>query len=286
MFQIINHTCSKIHSHRLEGKVAIITGGASGFGETTAALFARHGAKVVIADVQDDRGHALCGRIGLPEKVTYVHCDVTRDDDVRSAVDLAVSKYGGLDIMFNNAGIPGNLDFAIADADGDNFKRVFDVNVYGAFLGAKHAARAMIPARRGGVILFTASVASVVAGESPHSYAASKHAVVGLMKNLCVELGKHGIRVNAISPCAVATPLLTGTMGVGKEVVEDIICASANLKGVVPTADDVAEAALYLGSDESKFVSGLNLVVDGGYSTTNQSYTRVINTVFSPKSVP
>ncbi|XP_047977689.1 secoisolariciresinol dehydrogenase-like [Salvia hispanica] len=273
-------------SKRLEGKVAIITGGASGFGETTAALFARHGAKVVIADVQDDRGHDLCGRIGLPEQVTYVHCDVTRDDDVRSAVDLAVSKYGGLDIMFNNAGIPGSLDFAIADADGDNFKRVFDVNVYGAFLGAKHAARAMIPARRGGVILFTASVASVVAGESPHSYAASKHAVVGLMKNLCVELGKHGIRVNAISPCAVATPLLTGTMGVGREVVEDIICASANLKGVVPTADDVAEAALYLGSDDSKFVSGLNLVVDGGYSTTNQSYTRVINTVFSPKSLP
>ncbi|KAL1545664.1 alcohol dehydrogenase [Salvia divinorum] len=282
---------TKVESHglhtskRLEGKVAIITGGASGFGETTAALFARHGAKVVIADVQDDRGHALCRHIGLPEQVSYVHCDVTSEADVSSAVDLAVSKYGGLDIMFNNAGIPGSLDFAIADADNDNFKRVFEVNVYGAFLGAKHAARAMIPAGRG-VILFTASVASVVSGESPHSYAVSKHAVVGLMKNLCVELGKHGIRVNAISPCAVATPLLTGTMGVKKEVVEDIICASANLKGVVPTADDVAEAALYLGSDESKFVSGLNLVVDGGYSTTNQSYTRVINTVFSPKSLP
>ncbi|KAG8376784.1 hypothetical protein BUALT_Bualt09G0099900 [Buddleja alternifolia] len=182
--------------------------------------------------------------------------------------------------MFNNAGIPGNLDFTIADADNDNFKRVFEVNVYGSFLGAKHAARVMIPARKG-VILFTSSIASVVSGESPHSYTASKHAVVGMMKNLCVELGQYGIRVNAISPCAVATPLLTASMGVDKAVVDDIICTSATLKGVVPTSEDVAEAALYLGSDESKFVSGLNLLVDGGYSTTNQSYTRVIKSVFS-----
>lgn len=268
-------------STRLEGKVAIITGGASGFGESTARLFARHGAKVVIADVQDDRGHSLCRDINLPEQTSYVRCDVTNDADVKNAVDLAVSKYGGLDIMFNNAGIPGSLDFAIADADNDNFKRVFEVNVYGSFLGAKHAARVMIPARKG-VILFTSSLASVVAGESPHSYTVSKHAVVGLMKNLCVELGQYGIRVNSISPCAVATPLLTGTMGVDKAVVEDIICTSANLKGAVPTSEDVAEAAVYLGSDESKFVSGVNLVVDGGYSTTNQSYSRVIKTVFGP----
>ncbi|KAL0410159.1 UNVERIFIED_CONTAM: Secoisolariciresinol dehydrogenase [Sesamum latifolium] len=265
---------------RLEGKVAIITGGASGFGESTARLFARHGAKVVIADVQDDRGQSLCRDLNLPDQISYVHCDVTSDSDVRNVVDFAVSKYGKLDIMFNNAGIPGNLDYTIADADNDNFKRVFEVNVYGAFLGAKHAARVMIPARKG-VILFTSSLASVVSGESPYSYTASKHAVVGLMKNLCVELGQYGIRVNSISPCAVATPMLMGAAGVDKAVVEDIICASANLKGVMPTAEDVAEAALYLSSDESKFVSGVNLVVDGGYSTTNQSYIRMMKVLAS-----
>ncbi|CAI9762150.1 unnamed protein product [Fraxinus pennsylvanica] len=267
-------------NRRLEGKVAIITGGASGFGESTVRLFARHGAIVVIADVQDERGKSICQELGSFENVSYVRCDVTSDIDVKNLIDFTISKYKTLDIMFNNAGIPGNLDFTIVDADNENFKRVFDVNVYGAFLGAKHAARVMIPAKKG-VILFTSSVASVVSGESPHSYTVSKHAVVGLTKNLCVELGRHGIRVNCISPTAVATPLLTKAVGVDKTVMEKILGESSNLKGVVPKSEDVAEAALYLCSEESKFVSGINLVVDGGYSTTNQTYTRAIKSFLS-----
>nr|GMD39632.1 secoisolariciresinol dehydrogenase-like [Ipomoea batatas]GMD42898.1 secoisolariciresinol dehydrogenase-like [Ipomoea batatas] len=272
---MLNGHCSKQEAHstakRLEGKVAIITGGASGFGESTARLFVGNGAQVVVGDVQDELGQALCRILG--KNAAYVHCDVTSDADVKNLVDATVSKFGKLDIMFNNAGVLGNnKNPSILDADGQDFRRVFDVNVLGAFLGAKHAARAMIPAGRGGEILFTSSAASVTAGVMPHPYTASKHAIVGLTKNLCVELGQYGIRVNCISPCAVATPFAVKAMGVEKSVVERIISESATLKGVVPAAEDVAEAALFLASEESRVVSGLNLVVDGGYSTTNQAF--------------
>ncbi|PKI47026.1 hypothetical protein CRG98_032565 [Punica granatum] len=136
----------------------------------------------------------------------------------------------------------------------------------------------MVPARSG-TILFTSSVASVSCGESPHAYTVSKHAIVGLTKSLCVELGQHGIRVNCISPCAIATPLLTNAMGLDKGTVEELVCASAVLKGVVPEPEDVAEAALYLSSHESKYVNGLNLMVDGGYSTTNQSFSMALKSM-------
>ncbi|KAF5772884.1 putative secoisolariciresinol dehydrogenase [Helianthus annuus] len=221
-----------IPNRLVKGKVAIVTGGASGFGESTVRLFAKHGAKVLIADVQDERGHALCKELASESNndVVYVHCDVTQESDVKNAVDTAISEFGKLDIMFNNAGIPGNIEFTILNADNENFKRVLDVNVYGSFLGAKHATRVMIPAKCG-VILFTSSSASVVSGEAPHAYTVSKHAVVGLMKNLCVELGQHGIRVNCISPGSVSTPFLTNAMGLEKAAVDDILCQSAVLKG-------------------------------------------------------
>ena len=270
---------------RLAGKVAVITGGASGIGACTARLFVKHGAKVIVADVQDELGRSVCHEIGPEETIFYVHCDVTCDSDMQNAVNTAVSKYGKLDIMFSNAGISGGQETRIVHSDDATFKRVLDVNVYGAFLAGKHAARVMIPAKRG-CIIFTSSLASVVCGGAVHAYTASKHAVVGLSNNLCVELGQYGIRVNCISPFGVATGMFNlGTVG-GKSIAEEVVSSSANLKGVTLKADDIAEAALYLGSDDSKYVSGINLAVDGGYSITNPSFLMALKSYLSSTHPP
>ncbi|XP_012468144.1 short chain aldehyde dehydrogenase 1 [Gossypium raimondii] len=256
---------------RLDGKVALITGGASGLGECTTRLFVKHGAKVLIADIQDELAHSLCQELGT-ENISYVHCDVTCESDVENAVNLVVSKYGKLDIMFNNAGITGDSEVRVTDASTEDFKRVFDTNVLGGFLGAKYAARAMVPAKKG-CILFTSSIVSKISTGLPHAYKASKHAVTGLTKSLSVELGEHGIRVNCISPSAIVTPLFQKSIGnFDKKKGEEMLAVSSVLKGTILEPEDFANAALYLASDEAKFISGVNLPVDGGYSLSNQSW--------------
>ncbi|PPR82423.1 hypothetical protein GOBAR_AA38290 [Gossypium barbadense] len=227
---------------RLDGKVALITGGASGLGKCTATLFVKHGAKVLIADIQDELGDSVCQELGT-ENISYVHCDITCESDVENAVNLAVSKYGKLDIMFNNAGTLGDNEARVTHASTEDFKSVFDINVLGGFLGAKYAARVMVPAKK------------------------------GLTKSLAVELGEHGIRVNCISPHAISTPMFQKSIGIpDKKKGEEMIAASAVLKGTVLEPEDFAHAALYLASDEAKFISGVNLPLDGGYSLSNQSW--------------
>lgn len=176
--------------------------------------------------------------------------------------------------MVNNAGVSGAKITDIRNVSLDEFKRVFDVNVNGVFLGMKHAARAMIPRRRGSIISL-ASVSSVLGGFGPHGYTGSKHAVLGLTKSVASELGKHGIRVNCVSPYAVPTELSMSHLP-EEERTEDAIKgflsfvgSHGNLKGVDLMPEDVAYAVLYLASDESKYVSGLNLTVDGAVSCVN-----------------
>jgi NAD(P)-dependent dehydrogenase (short-subunit alcohol dehydrogenase family) len=264
-------------SKRLEGKVALITGGASGLGRKTAEVFAYHGAKVVIADLQDDLGHSVCQSIAASystsqNDVTYIHCDVTNESQIKAAVDKAINTYGKLDIMFNNAGICDEPNPKIMNSKLSDFERVLRVDVTGVYLGIKHAANAMISAKTGGSIISTASVASCVGGLATHAYTTAKHAVVGLTKSTAAELGQFGIRVNCVSPSGVATPLATEFCMVNDEEFEDMFIKAGNLKNVVLKAEDIANAALFLASDEGRCVSGVNLVVDGGFTAVNHSF--------------
>ncbi|GLT98133.1 hypothetical protein SLE2022_156520 [Rubroshorea leprosula] len=267
-------TPSSLPTQRLVGKVALVTGGATGIGESIVRLFHRHGAKVCIVDVQDNLGLHVCESLGGDPNACFFHCDITIEEEVCSAVDFAVNKFGKLDIMVNNAGISGAPCFDIRNYDLSEFEKVFDVNVKGVFLGMKHAARIMIPLKKGSIISLC-SVASAIGGLGPHAYTGSKHAVLGLNKNVAAELGKYGIRVNCVSPYAVPTNLSLAHLP-EEERTEDawtgfraFVAKNANLDGVELTADDVANAVLFLASDEARYISGANLMVDGGFTSVN-----------------
>ena len=244
---------------RIEGAVAVITGGAGGIGEGTARRFAAEGARCVVADIQDDAGAHVADEVGG----VYVHCDVGSEDDVAACVDAAVSRFGRLDCMFNNAGILGAVG-PITDIDAAAWQRSLDVLLSSVFYGIKHAARAM--KRQGsGVILNTASTAGVRPGLGPHVYTAAKHAVVGLTQSVAPELGRYGIRVNAIAPGGTVTGMtayVTTGDASNLDEAQSKVGRTAPL-GRPAVVADIANAALYLASDEAAYVSGAVLVVDG-----------------------
>ena len=257
----------------MEGKVALITGAASGIGEEAVKLFVENGGFVVAADVQDDLGHQVVASIGA-DRATYRHCDVRDEKQVEETVKYIMEKYGKLDVLFSNAGIIGPLT-GILELDIEGFDNTMATNVRGVAATIKHAARAMVAKNIRGSIICTTSVASSLAGTGPHAYTTSKHALVGLVRAACSELGAYGIRVNCISPYGVATPLSCRAYNLQPSEVEANSCALANLKGIVLKARHIAEAALFLASDESAYISGHNLAVDGGFTVVNHSFSAI-----------
>ncbi|KAJ7945964.1 Short-chain dehydrogenase/reductase [Quillaja saponaria] len=250
---------------KLQGKVAVISGGASGIGEATARLFADHGARVVvIADIQDELGHQVAASIGI-QRCTYMHCDVADELQVKALVESTVQNYGQLDIMFSNAGILSPSDQTVLDLDFSEFDRLISINLRGMVACVKHAAQVMLEKRVRGSIVCTASVAASHGGRKGTDYTMSKHAVVGLMRSASVQLAEHGIRVNCVSPNALATPLTCHAHGMSVEELEKLYSHYSRLKGVTLNKKHVADAVLFLACNDSEFVTGHDLVVDGGF---------------------
>lgn len=266
---------------RLEDKVAVITGAATGMGAASARRFAAEGACVVICDLKEQEGEALAGELGA--NAVFLRTDVTQEDDVATAVALARDRWGRLDCMFNNAGFGGALG-PIDQTSEEDFDITFDVLLKGVFFGIKHAAPVM-KAQGSGSIINTASVAGLVAGWGPHLYNTAKAAVIQLTRSTALELGAHGVRVNCICPGVIATPLAMGRDQSPEAVAAfKAALASGQPLGRVGEPEDIANAALWLASDESTFVTGDALVVDGGVMA-GRPWARVADWIREPNPI-
>ncbi len=251
---------------RLQEKVAVITGASSGIGEAIARSFVEQGAYVILGDIQNDLGRSVAENLG--PKAKFILCDVTKEDHIKELVAEAIAVTGNLDVMVNNAGIVG----ARAPIDEillEEFQKTLEILVSGSFLGIKHAA-AKMKKQENGSIINMASTAGLSGGFGPHAYAAAKHAVVGLTKNTAAELCRYGIRVNCIAPSGVTTPLAAQAHLGDFEAMEELkeaLAQNSPLKGRAGTAEDVANAALFLASDESGYTNGHCLTVDAGFTS-------------------
>ncbi len=256
---------------RLDGKVAVVTGGASGMGAATVRKFIAEGARVVIADVQEEKGRQLAQDIG-PEAV-FAFADVCREADVRGMIAAAAAEFGGLDCLFNNAGFGGVTGDIETTDMGEPYERTVGAMLTGVVLGIKHAVP-HLKARGGGAVISTASVAGITGGLGPHVYSAVKAAVVNLSRSVALELGPFSIRVNAICPGGIATPIFAGQLAQSGGNEDYAAAVRPLLKEMQPLPrpgepEDIANAACFLASDEASFISGHALVVDGGLTAGN-----------------
>jgi NAD(P)-dependent dehydrogenase (short-subunit alcohol dehydrogenase family) len=245
---------------RLEGRTAIITGASSGIGFATARRFTEEGARVVLVDVDDDRGRPAAEQLGGH----YVHCDVTDEDEVNGMVAEANATFGSVDIAFNNAGINPTDDSSILDTGLDAWRRVQEVNLTSVFLCCKAVIPYMLAQGKGSIINMASFVAIMGAATSQISYTASKGGVLSMSRELGVQFAREGIRVNALCPGPVDTPLLRELFATDAERAARRLVHIP--MGRFAEAEEIANAALFLASDESSFVTASSFLVDGGIS--------------------
>ncbi len=240
---------------RLAGRVAVITGGASGIGKATAELFAKEGAKVVIGDLATSAGAKIAQKIGA----TFVAIDVSKAEDVDGLVKSATDLHGRLDVMFNNAGI--GIGSPLLGTSAEDYYRTLRIDLDGVYWGLQAAGRVMVSAGRGAIVN-TASVAGLIGSTGLSAYNAAKHGVVGLTRNAALEVAPFGVRVNCICPGVIETPLVMNQFGV-MEGARKMLDAMHPL-GRMGQPQEVAKAVLFLASDDASFITGHALIVDGG----------------------
>ncbi|MFN7538221.1 MAG: SDR family NAD(P)-dependent oxidoreductase [bacterium] len=250
----------------LEGKSALVTGGASGIGRATALAFAREGARVAVADILEDAAQNTVSEIkAMGGQALAIACDVTDDDAVKAMIARAVDAFGGLDCAFNNAGIaPYQVNAGgqkIADVAPEAWRRLIDVNLTGVWLCLRHEVAQMRAQGSGGVIINTASILGLVGTATSSAYVAAKHGVVGLTKTAAADHAEDNIRVNAVCPGYIETPMTEETMRRrGERILARVPMARMGKAG------EIAEAVVWLCSPKASFVTGVSWAVDGGYT--------------------
>ena len=253
-------------SQQLQGKVAVITGAASGIGLATVERFIEEGAQVIAADIQEQAGQALQARMGA--QLRYVHCDVTQPAQIKAAIDLAVAHFGGLDILFSNAGAVGSTT-GVQDWDADGWDRTQALLLRSVVAGASFATPHMA-ARGGGSIISTSSISALQAGYAPLAYSVAKAGVLHFTRVAATELSVHRIRINAVVPGFIATSIFGSSMGMDADKAAELAklvaarSGEANPIGRSGMPLDIANAVLFLASDASSFITGTHLTVDGG----------------------
>ncbi len=258
----------------LSGKVAIVTGGANGIGRATAELFVEEGATVVIADVDTERGEDIAAKLG--GAAAFKRTDVASADEIQELVDFAVARFGGLHVMFNNAGISGSMSLRFLDDEMKDFQRVMAVNLFGVMVGSQRAARHMAT-HGGGSIINTSSIAGINAGGGVMTYRASKAAVIQFTRSLAIDLADHGIRVNCIAPGLIPTGIASFDRAPVMRVIQPL-----KRQG---QPRDVANAVLYLASERSAQTTGIVLPIDGG-TTVGAPIHRVMQIIAAKAKPP